>query len=417
MKYQPDISVLSRRFLNRLLQGAIGAIFLVGLVTVNLSVIVNAGFAFAVTFLPAILKRDFRIQLKAWMTLWITGALFLHTLGMLGFYSDIWWYDHLTHTLSATIVATIGYVVTRAIDKWSDAIFLPSRFMFVYILLFTLALGVLWEVAEFLVQRLALLTGLEPVLIQYGLDDTLLDLLFDAFGALIVAAVGTQYVSHTVDSLADRLGEYRSDPDAHRVGEYEPGDTDAFEGFVNREPTNRRIAWAFTLFLLAVVLGGIAAGALLTSILVGTVVVLAVVPAVAHRNPRVMPPWSLLAIASLPVLGAVFGRPWLTSNIVTYVAVGTIALVIAVELHLFTDVRMTPIFAMVLVVVTTMAAAGVWAIGRWVADLYLGTELLLKPGYTDSQVETAMMWEFLHASVAGLLTGLVFELGYRRRNT
>lgn len=404
-----------RRSINRLLQGAIGFIFLVGIVTINLSIIVNAGIAFGVTFLPAVLKRDHRIQLDAWMTLWITGALFLHTVGMLGFYSDVWWYDHLTHTLSATIVASVGYVTARAVDRWSDAIYLPSRFLFVYILLFTLGLGVFWEVAEFVVQILAVLVGLDPVLIQYGLDDTLLDLTFDAVGALIVAIFGTESFSHVVDSVARRLGEYRHDPDARTDGEDVAAQPARFDRFVQREPPDLWISWGLTVFLWAVVVGGILEGAILTSILVGMVAILAIVPPVAYRTSQAMPPWTLLVIASLPVFGAVSGHSWLTSNLVTYFAVATIALVIVAELHLFTDVRMTPRFAIVLVVVTTMAAAGIWATGRWVADLYLGTELLLRPGQTDAQIESALMWEFLHASVAGLVGGLVFEWGYRRR--
>jgi len=81
---------------------------------------------------------------------------------------------------------------------------------------------------------------------------------------------------------------------------------------------------------------------LLTSVLVGAVVVLALVPALAYRNPRAMLPWQLLLLAGLPVLGAVFASPWHASGPVTDFAVAAIALVVAVELHLFTSVQMTP---------------------------------------------------------------------------
>lgn len=405
----------SYRTISRVLQVAIGCILVVGIVTVNLSVVVNAAFAFGVTFLPAVLKRDYRIHLDPWMILWITLALFLHTLGMLGFYGEFWWYDHVTHTLSATIVASVGYVTTRGFDKWSDAIDLPSRFMFVFILLFTLGLGVLWEVAEFIAQLGANLLGIESVLISYGLDDTLLDLVFDAVGAVIVAIFGTEPVSDVVDSLAKSLDEYRDRADAPHSAEHGTDNQERFERFVKYEPRNAWISWVFSVFLVAVVVAGITADAVLSSSLAGSVLVLALIPVFAYRTPRAMLPWPLLGIASLPVIGTVFGRPWLTSNLVTYFAVATAALVIVGELHLFMDVKMTPRFAILLVVITTMAATGVWAVGRWLTDIYLGTELLLHPEQSDAAIEAELMWEFVHASVAGLVAGLVFEWGFRRR--
>jgi len=198
-----------QRATSRGMQVAIAVILLVGLFTRNLSIIVNAGLALLVTFLPAVLRRDYRIPLNAGLTLWITTALFLHTLGMLGLYSDVWWWDHATHTLSATIIAAIGYTTTRALDIYSDALYIPPRFMAVFILLFTIAIGVFWEVLEFSVRIGADALALDPVLIQYGLSDSLLDLVFDAVGAVIVAFFGTQVFSDVVDVLVDYIDRAR----------------------------------------------------------------------------------------------------------------------------------------------------------------------------------------------------------------
>ncbi|SER36328.1 hypothetical protein [Natrinema salaciae] len=424
MVYRPSENSLSfQHLLSRLFQATIGAILVVGVVTLTLSVIVNAAIALGVTFVPAVLRRDYRLSLDPWMTLWITGALFLHTVGMLGLYRDVWWYDHMTHTLSATIVAGVGYVTARAVDEWSDAIYLPPRFMSVYVLLFTLGFGVFWEVTEFVARIGADLLGLEAVLIQYGLEDTLLDLLFDAVGAVIVAMFGTGLVSTMIDTLAARIGDHhdgthdgvRDDPAAGRTTTRGGDESGHFGGFVSDGPANARASWAVTVFLGAVAIGGVFAGAILAAIRVGVVLALALLPALAYRDHRATLPWPVLGLASLPVFGTVIEQPWLTSNLVTYVAVATVALVIAVELNLFTAVRMSPRFAVVFVVVTTMATAGLWALGRWFADLSLGTELLLQPGYTDAEIETALMWEFLHAVVAGVVAGIVFEWGFRRR--
>jgi hypothetical protein len=404
------VSSRGQRVASRLLQGVIAVALVVGLLTRNLSVVVNAALTLALTFVPAVLRRDYRIELDAGVTLWVTLALCLHTLGMLGIYAGVWWYDHVTHTLSATIVAAAGYVVARAVDETSDDVYLPPRFMFVFVLLFTLGLGVIWEVLEFFARLGADLLGLDPVLVQYGLEDTLLDLLFDTLGAVLVATFGTGTVAHVVASVADRLAER----DAAGVDHARAG-VAGLERVVRSGPTNARVAWLLTGALAVAVVGGLLAGAVLPSLLVAVVVALAVVPAVATRDPAAMLPWPLLTAASLPVFGGVVARPWLASGPITYFAVATIALVVAVELHLFTPVRMTPGFAVGFVVVTTVGVAGVWAVGRWLVDLTFGTELLLVAGRTDAEVETRLMWEFVASAAAGLVAGATFEWGFRRR--
>jgi hypothetical protein len=411
-----DVPARYQRAASRLLQVAIGAVLVVGLVTRNLGVIVNAALALAVTFVPALLRRDYRIHLGPGLTLWITLALSLHAFGMLGAYDEVWWFDHLTHTLSATIVAAGGYVIVRAIDEWSESISLPPRFVFVFVLLFTVGLGVLWEVLEYAARAGADLLGVDPVLVQYGLEDSLLDLLFDTVGAVLVAAFGTDLVSDLVGTVARRLAEARGDGRAPGRSGRRRGGAASLDSVVGTTPSNARLSWATTVLLGLVVAGGLVAGAVLPAVLGAVVVALAVGPALASRDPRATLPWQLLALAGLPVLGAVFARPWLTSAPVTYVSVATVALVVAVELHLFTSVEMTPWFAVSFVVVATMAVAGGWAVGRWLVDLTLGTELLLRPGRTDAEIEAGLMREFVISTLVGLLAGGVFERGFRRRS-
>jgi hypothetical protein len=98
------------------------------------------------------------------------------------------------HGLSSSVVAAAGYTTVRALDEHSDAISLPSRFVFVFILLFVMAFGVLWEVIEFTITLAAAATGRDAILTQYGLTDTLLDLVFDTVGAVVVAVWGTAHL-------------------------------------------------------------------------------------------------------------------------------------------------------------------------------------------------------------------------------
>jgi hypothetical protein len=196
-----DLGVLA----GRAMQLVIALVLLVGLWERSIAVVVNAVLALAITFLPALLRRDWDVHLDTGLTLWVTLAVLLHTLGMLGFYVTVFWWDHVTHTLSATIVAGVGYAAARAVDEHTDAIYLPPRFLFVYILLFTMAFGVLWEVLEFSVRYVTDFLGVEAVLIQFSVEDTIVDLMFDLVGAVLVALFGTPRLQSLVASLTDRL--------------------------------------------------------------------------------------------------------------------------------------------------------------------------------------------------------------------
>ena len=189
----------------RALQVGVAGLLVLGLVTRQLGAVVNAAVGLAVTFLPTLLRRDWDVTLDSRLTFYIALAVLLHAVGMLGAYEGVWWWDHLTHTLSATVVAGVGYTLVRVLEEYSDALSVPPEFEFVFVVLFTLALGVFWEVLEFVARMVAAELGVQAVLIQYGLEDTLTDLVFDALGAVVVATLGRSSLEPTVESLKRRL--------------------------------------------------------------------------------------------------------------------------------------------------------------------------------------------------------------------
>ena len=180
---------------------------------------------------------------------------------------------------------------------------------------------------------------------------------------------------------------------------------------------NAVIAWAL-LFVMAATVGvAILTGNLVWSGFAAVVVLVALLPPIARRSPRVMLPWEVLLFAGLPILGrSVLPVPQF-GLATTYLSVAAFALVVAVELHLFTAVKMSPGFAVLFVTVTTIAVAGVWGVVRWLADLYLGTTLLLVPGKTELAIERALMIEFVVATAVGVLAGIVFEFYVRRQTS
>jgi uncharacterized membrane protein YjdF len=197
----------------RVLQLVMVAILVVGLWLGNGGVVVNAGIGFLVTLLPAYFERNYDFTMDVGLVLWITVAMFLHALGTLplpglelsSLYGTTWWWDHMTHALSSSLVAGVAYTVTRAIDEHTDAIVLPDRFLFVYLLVFVMAFGVVWELIEFYISVAAGLLGSATILTQYGLDDTVLDLAYNTLGGLLVAIFGTVHLTDVSEEIAARL--------------------------------------------------------------------------------------------------------------------------------------------------------------------------------------------------------------------
>jgi len=119
-------------------------------------------------------------------------------------------------------------------------------------------------------------------------------------------------------------------------------------------------------------------------------------------------------LAALPILGRAVATFDVSSQIATYLSVAALALIVAVELQTFTSVRMTPSFAIAFVVITTLAAAGIWAVARWSADIWLGTGFITALGPDEAAQERAVMLEFVASFIAGILAGLIFEFYVRR---
>lgn len=197
----------------RVLQVVMVGILTIGLWLGNGGVVINAGVGLVVTLLPASLERNYQFTMNVGLVLWITVAMFLHALGTLPLpglnlstlYGSTWWWDHMTHALSSSLVAGVAYAVVRALDEHSDAIHLPARFMAVYLLVFVMAFGVLWELLEFYISVAAALLGSESILTQYGLDDTVLDLFYNTMGGIVVALFGTVHLTGVADQLAARF--------------------------------------------------------------------------------------------------------------------------------------------------------------------------------------------------------------------
>jgi hypothetical protein len=187
------------------MQVVIAAILLAGLVARDPRLAVNALLALIGTFIPTLLARDYRVHIGAPATVWITAALCLHVVGMVGAYEAIFWWDHLTHLVSASLVAAIAYTVVTAADRHLEDLYLPGWSISVLLFAWTLGLGVFWEVMEFVGRAIAVELGTDPLLVQYGLEDTMLDLAVDGAGGLLIAILGPDRLEGVVRRLETRF--------------------------------------------------------------------------------------------------------------------------------------------------------------------------------------------------------------------
>jgi hypothetical protein len=161
------------------------------------------------------------------------------------------------------------------------------------------------------------------------------------------------------------------------------------------------LSWVLVALLALAILENFVDGHLIWTAFLGVTLVVLVLPAAVFRNTSAMLPPEVTAMAVLPGVTRAVGPAWLTEY-ATYIGVAAVALAVVIELALFTETEMSPWFADAMVVLTTMAAIGVWAILQFYSDQYLGTEFLGSPD--------AVMWEFVRATGAGVAAAVVFEL-------
>lgn len=177
----------------RLLQVAILGIAVAAVAMGELGLAVSTLVMLAIALVPDGVRYRYDYRLNAVLAFLIALSPFMHAVGSLGPYHTVPFFDSVAHAISASLVAGAGYVFVRVVDQENEEIEIPGDLRFVFVLLFATSFGVVWEIAEFASGLLASVVGGEPILAQYGLDDVVLDLLFNTIGATIVAIWGTSY--------------------------------------------------------------------------------------------------------------------------------------------------------------------------------------------------------------------------------
>jgi len=201
------LSVRGQKNITIFLQACLVVLFIFGIFSKELHILRSAFLALIITFLPAFMRHRHNLSLDPSLTLWITIAVFLDAIGTFWLYDNLARWDNLTHAASSSTIAAAGYVIVRAIDIYDPEINIPPGTMFVFIPLFILSVGVMWEILEFITDELTLMLGIDAFYTQYGIHDTMADMLFNLIGAIVVALWGTFYLNSLSYKIAEIFEE------------------------------------------------------------------------------------------------------------------------------------------------------------------------------------------------------------------
>jgi hypothetical protein len=149
--------------------------------------------------LPVRVPSEFQIL----AILFVFASLFLGEIR--NYYELIWWWDAGLHASSGLLFGIVGFLLVYVLNENERIdINLRPRFVALFAFVFAMTVGALWEVFEFAMDQIF---GLQMQKLRFGdpsgLTDTMLDLAFDAIGAVLISAFGWWYMIHDERSFIE----------------------------------------------------------------------------------------------------------------------------------------------------------------------------------------------------------------------
>jgi len=147
-----------------------------------------ASTALFLTFVPALAEKRLKLDTPSYFELiiliFIFFAIFLGE--VFSFYQRIPYWDAMLHLAAGIIIAAVGFALINVLNgNPRIAVKLSPFFIALFGFCLAVALGTLWEIYEFW-QDACFGFNMQKT----GLDDTMKDLILDAFGALLVSTIG-----------------------------------------------------------------------------------------------------------------------------------------------------------------------------------------------------------------------------------
>ncbi len=158
-----------------------------------------SAFSSAVIFLlvlsPRLLRRWFNYHLPpildASIAVFIFATLFLGE--MENFYAQFQYWDTVLHFQSGLLLGIAGFVLVYILNgETKKKLNLTPFFVSFFSFNFSVSMGALWEIFEFLID-----TNFHRDMQHGGLHDTMVDIIFNAVGSLVIVLAGYLWLRWT----------------------------------------------------------------------------------------------------------------------------------------------------------------------------------------------------------------------------
>jgi hypothetical protein len=178
-------------------------LLVISIINIQFEWIFGCSLAIILSFIPTILKNNYKIHLPLILDILITLALFLHIGGvLLQAYNNIPYYDTITHFVSSFIIAFLSFVAIYILDEYWDGLTMDKHAIAFIVVILTMALGVIWEISEWASD---VVFGTYE---QWGYNDTIKDLFVDMIAGVVMALIGLMLIKHgDFDEFTDELGK------------------------------------------------------------------------------------------------------------------------------------------------------------------------------------------------------------------
>lgn len=161
-----------------------------------------------VTLTPQFLARRFRVHIPSQFQLmaiaFVFASLFLGEIR--DYYGRFSWWDTALHTMSGFLLGIVGFLLVHVLNEVERVgVHMKPGFVAFFAFLFALGVGTLWELFEFAMDVFFGMNMQKPMFGDMsGLTDTMMDLLVDAIGALVISIMGYRHLKHGEQSFMMR---------------------------------------------------------------------------------------------------------------------------------------------------------------------------------------------------------------------
>jgi hypothetical protein len=158
---------------------------------------------------PHIFRKQMEVQIPAefhlMAVIFTFAALYLGEIRE--FYERFWWWDIALHATAGLMMGILGFLMVYILNETKRvSIRMKPGFIALFAFTFAVTIGTLWEIFEFGMDQAFGLNMQKPMWDDpSGLTDTMLDMIVNAIGALLISITGWWYLKNGKDFFIKSL--------------------------------------------------------------------------------------------------------------------------------------------------------------------------------------------------------------------